>query len=564
MNINAITSQQGGPSMKKGYSEIPNVVAGQDDGAGDLSSSTLSSATASNSRMRNLAIPVIMAVAVAAAALLPIFVSIIPGQAKEFLSEISSEQIMGAQQLPLQQTKIAEALKAVEVGINEAAETAASRLERCKNIDWEQACDQISSAGARRRSLKVDTSNSTSTSSDGLEDFLLDSDDPSVTYDENCLRVYRLDLFGRTTFPYHANQLLRAGGNQTMTLFIQHGAMRNADNYFCSFRSLMKEQDYRPFEDILVIAPDFNYKNDDGVLPTDAFWNSTKPWGDWRVGAESDPECCANGFGTHGGKTISSFQVLDHMLGLLSDKRLYPHMNKISYTGHSAGGQMVQRYAIMSQLTANDNEDPSELEFIVANPSSYTYLDERRWKYACGECDCGPMNCTCDQDCSDQGKRNELGVPDLEGVGSDWVCHDEDYNHWPYGLGAFTDHRHQVPYAVRTGVDRAIQNYRERSVVYMVGQNDTCTDTVLPTCNADCWKRDDYLPDEWPCYRNHMDTRCPAMLEGPFRRNRGIQYMKYLEEVYGEKTHKLHVIPGVGHNATGMFGSPIGLEELFN
>jgi hypothetical protein len=63
----------------------------------------------------------------------------------------------------------------------------------------------------------------------------------------------------------------------------------------------MKEQDYRPFEDILVIAPDFNYKGDKGVIPTDAFWNSTKPWGDWRVGAESDPECCANGFGTHGG-----------------------------------------------------------------------------------------------------------------------------------------------------------------------------------------------------------------------------------------------------------------------
>jgi hypothetical protein len=225
---------------------------------------------------------------------------------------------------------------------------------------------------------------------------------------------------------------------------------------------------------------------------------------------------------------------------------------------------MVQRYAIMSQLTANDNEDPSELEFIVANPSSYTYLDERRWKYNCGQCDCGPMNCTCDQECSNPSKISELGVPNTQGVGSDWVCHDDDYNNWPYGLGAFTDPKHQVPYAIRTGVDRALQNYRERSVVYMVGQNDTCTDNVLPTCNADCWKKDDYGPEEWPCFRNHMDTRCPAMLEGPFRRNRGIQYMKYLEQVYGEKTHRLHVIPGVGHNATGMFGSPIGLEELFN
>lgn len=252
------------------------------------------------------------------------------------------------------------------------------------------------------------------------------------------------------------------------------------------------------------------------------------------------------------------------MLGILSDKRLYPNMNKISYTGHSAGGQMVQRYAIMSQLTTQNHRDPSVLEFIVANPSSYTYLDKRRWKYACGSCECGPMNCTCDQDCSDPKRRMELGVPDQAGEGKDWVCYDESYNNWPYGLNAFVDYKHAVPYAIRTGVNRAIKNYRERKVVYMVGQNDTCTDNVLPTCNADCWKKDDYLPEEWPCFRNHMDTRCPAMLEGPFRRDRGIQYMKYLEHVYGEKTHVLHVIPGVGHNATGMFGSPIGMLEIFD
>jgi hypothetical protein len=38
-------------------------------------------------------------------------------------------------------------------------------------------------------------------------------------------------------------------GNQTMTLLVQHGAMRNGQ-LFCSFK-LMKEQGYRPMEDIL-------------------------------------------------------------------------------------------------------------------------------------------------------------------------------------------------------------------------------------------------------------------------------------------------------------------------
>ncbi len=113
---------------------------------------------------------------------------------------------------------------------------------------------------------------------------------------------------------------------------IQHGAMRNSQDYWCSFARLMKAQAFRPFSEILVIAPDFNYEYDSLVHPNDAFWNSSKPWGDWRVGAQSDPKCCG---GT--GLTVSSFHILDHMLGILTNKRLYPNMQKISYVGHSAG-----------------------------------------------------------------------------------------------------------------------------------------------------------------------------------------------------------------------------------
>jgi hypothetical protein len=54
------------------------------------------------------------------------------------------------------------------------------------------------------------------------------------------------------------------------------------------------------------------------------------------------------------------------------------------------------------------------------------------------------------------------------------------------------------------------------------------------------------------------------MLEGPNRRTRGLQYMDYLREIYGNHTHVLHVIDGVGHNATAMFSSTVGLLELFD
>ena len=217
--------------------------------------------------------------------------------------------------------------KELEDRIRAHAAAAALRAEKCRGIDWQNACDALAGAGARRVLYT-----GTADRSNELEEEALDSDDPSVTYDNFCLRIYRLNLFGNITFPYHSSQLLNAGGNHTMALFIQHGAMRNAQDYFCSFKKLMLEQNFRPFSEILIIAPDFNYEHDDLVHPQDAFWNSSKPWGDWRVGAESDPKCCGNS-----GLTISSFDVLDHMLAMLTNRNLYPKMDKISYVGHSAG-----------------------------------------------------------------------------------------------------------------------------------------------------------------------------------------------------------------------------------
>jgi hypothetical protein len=124
--------------------------------------------------------------------------------------------------------------KAIEEAIRQQAKEAALRAQQCRGIEWKTACDSLGSAGARRKLYTSKTFLNDRSSE--MEDKLMDSDDSSVTYDTNCLRVYRLKLFGSITFPYHSSQLLRAGGNQTMALFIQHGAMRNAPDYFCSFK----------------------------------------------------------------------------------------------------------------------------------------------------------------------------------------------------------------------------------------------------------------------------------------------------------------------------------------
>lgn len=237
---------------------------------------------------------------------------------------------------------------------------------------------------------------------------------------------------------------------------------------------------------------------------------------------------------------------------------------------------MVQRYSLLSILAALwDNDDSIETKFIVANPSSYTYLGPHRYPYACGHCDCSTNECACDADCATWSKnstrkrrrRPQLGIPHHGTVGSHWPCYSVHYDRWPYGIGALKDESgHSVPYSMRDGMigtARAVRLYRRLHVVYMVGQNDTCNNN-LPNCDDSCWKRTNYDPiAEGKCFRNDMDTRCPAMLQGPNRRARAHRYMQYLEWFYGKPTHNLYTVPGVGHNATGMFSSDIGLRELF-
>lgn len=454
---------------------------------------------------------------------------------------------------------------ALERTIRAHAAHDAALVHICSNITWQEACAALTStAGARRRRQRrrledeMDDDDSLDPGEDyseeSIEQKFLNSDDPTVVYDDNCIREYRLTLMYGITFPYRANHLLTNDGHHTMALFIQHGARRDAADYFCSFMDLMRKQSHHNFDDILLIAPHFQYGHDDYLHPRDAFWNTSKPWGDWRVGAESDPKCCGQN-----GQTVSSFTVLDNMLAILTNKQLYPNLEQISFLGHSAGGQMVQRYAVMSTLAALwDLGLDVKLRFVIANPSSYTYLDNRRFQYNCGHCSCSRRNCTCDRDCTESS--NLLAVPTRHGSSDQFPCYQWNYDRWPYGLGDFINkHGRHIPYALRDGLagpERALRTYGKLDVVYMVGQNDTCNDG-LPHCDESCWKKAD------SCSRNQMDIRCPAMLQGPCRRTRAYNYMNFLQQLYSRPTHTLWEVPGVGHDASAMFGSDIGLEVLF-
>jgi hypothetical protein len=92
----------------------------------------------------------------------------------------------------------------------------------------------------------------------------------------------------------------------------------------------------------------------------------------WSPGSWSDGEPA------HGPAPLSSFDVLDAVLHRLADRTLLPNLAEVVIAGHSAGGQMVQRYAAVGGGRAALQAIGVPVRYVVANPSSYLYFSRDR------------------------------------------------------------------------------------------------------------------------------------------------------------------------------------------
>jgi pimeloyl-ACP methyl ester carboxylesterase len=282
-----------------------------------------------------------------------------------------------------------------------------------------------------------------------------------------------------------------------------HGGLRNADAYFCAVNG-MASLAGMPASSVAVFAPRFLYYADGPMdAPTwdessELWWNGSKPFGDWRSGGEADPDATQEqGFST------SSYLVLDKMVGALLEDTAgaYPRLQRVIVLGHSAGGQLVHRYALArkghrgvgysppfappSLLGVDDSRTGQqlprvgqrfrELRFMVMNPSSFTYPDEQRWDAAHGRL---------------------IRPPELD------ISQCQEYNDWHYGLGGAL-----TPYVGGLSLTSSVANYGVSDVRYLVGEEDTCNADDSPGCNE-----------------HTLDKRCPALLEGRNRRERATLY----------------------------------------
>ena len=102
-----------------------------------------------------------------------------------------------------------------------------------------------------------------------------------------------------------------------VVMIVQHGASRNADDYFCSGVKAAALQTSVSPSVVGVIAPRFMEPQDAPPANT-TWWNGTFPFGYWRAGAESDPRAAQDGK-----TTVSSFAILDRIIDLLRDPSTY-------------------------------------------------------------------------------------------------------------------------------------------------------------------------------------------------------------------------------------------------
>lgn len=316
--------------------------------------------------------------------------------------------------------------------------------------------------------------------------------DPCTTATQSCTEWVQLGPQARSLV-YRTYALETRNDKITRAVVMVHGAGRDADNYF---RTIVAAAFLAgALDDAVVIAPRFA-SNDgrgckDTLAPREVNWPCN---GDsWRSGGASETSI------GNGGEKLTSFDFADEILKKLANKALFPNVKRIVVTGHSAGGQFVNRYEMANRV---HDSLGVPVTYVVANPSSYAYLDATRPREE-GR-DFGPFrdarNCT-------------------------------TYDDWPYGL------EHRTGYASRLTDDQLKTQLSSRPTTYIVGELDT-----LPLAG--------------------FDSSCPAMAQGPNRQERGKAFERYVAEKVGAH-HTLFVVPLCGHNARCMFTADPVLAMVF-
>ncbi len=290
----------------------------------------------------------------------------------------------------------------------------------------------------------------------------------------------------------------------TRVLVMVHGAGRNADGYFSS--AMAAAFLAGALENTLVISPRMTSNDGQGcrdtLAPNEISWHCNT----WRSGGASISH-----------PAVTSFDFMDEILRKVARKEIFPNVRVIVVTGHSAGGQVTNRYE-MTNLVHDKLGVP--VRYIVSNPSSYAWPSDERPTAAAWSLTANPP-----------GYIPALGpnARPFMSLGTGRGC--TNYNQWPAGLV------NRTGYSANQSDDQIKKQLVARPTTYLVGELD-----ILPLAG--------------------FDGSCTAMAQGPTRLARGQAFGRYVNEKLGAK-HDVVVVPLCGHNARCMYTADVALPLLF-
>ncbi len=290
----------------------------------------------------------------------------------------------------------------------------------------------------------------------------------------------------------------------TRALVMVHGTGRNADHYFLTATSAAFLA--RALDDTVVIAPHMIDRTD-RAEPNEVAWQTS-----WRTGGPALSDA-----------SLSSFDFADEILRKLAKKAVFPNLKQIVVTGHSAGGQYVNRYAMSNKV--HDTLGVA-VSYVVANPSSYAWPDKVR---PLPEGDAEPA--AAKDGWNYMPNANPLPAHTSFTFGPFDASKAPTYNNWPAGF------ENRTGYTAKLTDEQLRKQLVERPTTFLLGQVDT-----LPL--------------------GGFDSSPNAMAQGPTRRARGEAYVKYLNEVLGAK-HQVFIVSECGHNDRCMYTTGKVLPYIF-
>jgi hypothetical protein len=297
------------------------------------------------------------------------------------------------------------------------------------------------------------------------------------------------------SLPYYSNHNLYNINNQSRLAIISiHGDGRNGDEHYSILTDIAEQQSL--IDTCVIIAPLFLEQEQINLFQLDStvlFFPSSE----WNAGALSR----STGQNPRP-ETISSFSAMDTIISVVRNNN--PNLQRIIVTGHSAGSQMVVRYAAGNRVWGNSSDtDDIEIRYVPINTPSFLYMDDAR---------------VVDENATEY----QFQAP------TDCFTH----NYYKYGLDNLND------YMLDTGIDQIRNQYYSSRVIYLVGEYD------------------------YSGYSQH----CNRMSQGSNIYKRTHIYYSYLEYFYDQNvytTHSMAIIPGAGHSFEQSALSECGKKSIF-